>query len=324
MNRIAVIAIILSTIAIAGEVFIFATTKEQDDDVMRSAIENDYRVYPPVIPDKVDFAGERVPLEEYYVRESLDRELTAVMYLQSSTSLIMKRAGRFFPEIEKILRENGVPEDFKYLCVAESGLTNATSPAKAQGFWQFIESTGKKYGLHIDDDIDMRNDVTAATRAACQYLKQLYSEFGSWTSAAAAYNCGENGLHKRMEREQCDSYYDVRLNTETSRYVFRILAYKIILQDPIHYGFHIRKCDLYPPLPYRTIKIKGQNIDLYNIARANDCTYKILRAYNPWITTDKIVNRDNLQYTIKLPTVNGTKMKTLTKGSKDTSFIEKM
>ncbi len=311
----------LSSFAIAGEVFIFASQKEDSEEVQKRAIMTNYRVYAPVIPDTMTFAGEQVPLDKYYVREGLDNELIINMYRQSSTLLYFKRANRYFPIIEPILKKNGIPEDFKYLCVIESGLTNATSPAKAQGFWQFIPSTGNKYGLTVNDETDMRNDLVASTEAACKYLQSLYNRFHSWTAAAAAYNCGENGLSRRMEAQGTNSYYDVRLNTETGRYVYRILAMKLIMQHPQQFGYYLRHCDLYPTIPTRSVTLTGQNVDLYKFAKNNGTTYKMLRELNPWIQTDNLKNKANKSYTILLPTENGTLQKTLTKGHKNTRLI---
>ncbi len=313
MKKLAIIAIILSTIAIAGQIFIFATQKENADDLYQKAMKSDYKIYAPVLPDTLAFAGEKVPLEYFYVREGLDRELLSNMYFHSSTLLNMKRAGRYFPVIETILRENGVPQDFKYLCVIESGLQNVTSPAKAQGYWQFIKPTGLNNGLTVTDEIDMRNDLEASTRAACKYLKSLRSSLGSWTAAAAAYNCGEVGLRSRMSKQSVSSYYDTRLNSETARYVYRILAIKLIFQHPQDYGFYIRRCDLYSPLPYDTVTLSGQNVDLYAFAQQNGTTYKMLRDLNPWLQTDKLVNKANKSYTVKIPKKGGTLQRNIQK-----------
>lgn len=321
MKRLSIIAIIMSSLAIAGEIFIFATQKEDSEAVQQRAIMTNYRVYAPVIPDTMTFAGEQVPLENYYVREGLDNELIINMYRQSSTLLYFKRANRYFPIIEPILKRNNIPEDFKYLCVIESGLTNATSPAKAQGFWQFIPSTGSKYGLTVNEEIDMRNDLVASTEAACKYLRSLYNRFHSWTAVAAAYNCGENGLSRRMETQGVSSYYDVRLNTETSRYVYRILAVKLIMQHPQQFGYNLRHCDLYAPIPTRSTTLSGQNVDLYKFAKNNGTTYKMLRDLNPWIQTDNLKNKANRSYTVALPTEDGTLQKTLTKGHKNTRML---
>lgn len=324
MKKLSIIAIILSTLALGGVIFICATQKDNSDDIHRKALQTGYRIYSPVLPDTLTFAGEKVPMDTYYVREALDRELMVNMYWQSNMLLWLKRANRCFPVIEPILKQQGVPTDFKYLCVIESGLTNVTSPAKASGYWQFIKSTGEKYGLEINDDVDMRNDLEASTLAACKFLKSLKARFGSWTCAAAAYNCGEGGLSNRLSKEGVSSYYDVRLNKETSRYVFRILAAKLIMSSPQEYGFHVRKCDLYPQIPFRTVTLSGKNVDLYKFANDNNSSYKMLRELNPWIVNETIANKAGKTYTVKLPVEGGTSMKKITNGKKDTALVEKM
>lgn len=282
-------------------------------------------IYSPIIPESMEFCGENVPLDKYYVRESLDREMIANTFGHTSTVLYFKRAHRYFPIIEPILKKNGVPDDFKYLCVIESGLTNATSPAKAQGFWQFIKTTGQKYGLEISDEIDMRNNLEAATEAACQFLKVLRRDLGSWTAAAAAYNCGAEGLSKNLEKQSIASYYDTRLNRETSRYIYRILAVKQIMQHPQDYGFYLRPIDLYPTIPTRTTTLSGHNVDLYAFAKDNGCSYKLFRELNPWITTEKLINKAGKSYTVKLPTADALSLRKLrTDRDKGTNFITKM
>lgn len=323
MKKLSVIAIILSTLAIAGQIFIFATQKEGEDEVYKKAIASDYRIYAPLLPDSASLFGEQVPLDIYYVREGLDRELITAMYRHSSTLLDFKRAGRFFPVIEPILKKHGIPEDFKYLCVIESDLMNVTSPAKASGYWQFLKSTGQSYGLEINDDVDMRNDIEASTEAACKYLKAAHQRFGNWTSAAASYNCGEGGLNSRLNKQGVGSYYQVRLPLETTRYVYRILAMKLIMQNPQQYGFYLRRCDLYPPVPTRTVQMSGQNIDLYQFAKQNGTTYKVLRELNPWLVNDKVTNKAGKTYTVKLPVEDGLKMSTIRK-RKDTSLVTKL
>ena len=212
----------------------------------------------------------------------------------------------------------------KYLCVIESGLTNATSPAKAQGFWQFIPSTGNKYGLTVNDEIDMRNDIEASTEAACKYLRSLYNRFHSWSAAAAAYNCGENGLARRMDAQGTNNYFDLKPNSETGRYVYRLLAMKLIMQHPQQFGYYLRQCDLYAPIPTRSVTLSGQNVDLYKFAKNNGTTYKMLRDLNPWIQTDNLKNKANKSYTLYLPIENGTLQKTLTKGRKDTRLLTRI
>ncbi len=326
MKRLCIIAIILASLAIAGEAFIFATHKEKNEQeaLHARAIRADYRVYAPSIPDTLYFCGERVPLNIYYVREGLDRELVSNMYYQSNTTFCIKRATRLFPTIERILKEEGVPEDMKYLCVIESSLTNATSPAGAKGYWQFMKTTGANYGLEISDEIDMRNDLEASTRAACRFLKTLKNRLGGWTEAAAAYNCGEGGLSTRIAKQGQSSYYDLYLNSETQRYVYRILAIKLIFQNPQSYGYHIRQCDTYPELPYTEVELSGQNVDLYQFATQNGTSYKMLRNLNPWITTDKLKNKNNKTYTVRIPTKKGTEYNAIVKGRHDTTMIKKL
>ena len=324
MKKISIIAIIMASVALAGEAFIFATRKDKNEEeaIHARAIRADYRVYAPTIPDSLTFCGERVPLNLYYVREGLDRELVSNMYYQSSTLFYIKRATRFFPTIERILREEGVPDDMKYLCVAESGLQCVTSPAGANGYWQFMKTTGQKYGLEVSDEVDTRNDLEASTRAACKYLKELKRRFGGWTEAAAAYNCGENGLGKRLDSQQQKSYYDLLLNQETQRYVFRILAIKLILQHPQDYGYCVRRCDTYPEPPYTEVTLSGQNVDLVAFAKENGTSYKMLRTMNPWLTSSTLKNKNGKSYTVRIPTKKGTEYNTIVKGKHDTTVIE--
>ena len=322
MNKLSIAAIILASLAIAGEAFIFSSRKEDSEQLHAKAIKSDYRIYAPTIPDTLYFCGERVPLNLWYVREGLDRELVSNMYYQSSTLFNIKRATRVFPTIERILKEENVPLDFKYLCVIESNLQNATSPAGAQGYWQFMKTTGQKYGLEINDEIDMRNDLEASTRAACKYLKYLKHRLGNWTNAAAAYNCGEGGLEKRLTNQQQKSYYDLLLNRETQRYIYRILTLKLIMQHPQDYGYFVRRCDTYPELPYEEVELSGKDVDLVQFAIDHGTSYKMLRTMNPWLTTDKLKNKAGNTYTVKIPTKKGTEYNTIVKGKHDTTVIE--
>ena len=323
------IALILSVVAIVMVAFVFAVPKDTAEAYSLAARQRTQhynpRIYSPTIPDTMSFAGEPVPLDLFYVREALDREMIVNTFGHTSTLLYFKRAHRYFPIIEAILKKNGVPADFKYLCVIESGLTNATSPAKAQGFWQFMKSTGQNYGLEINDEIDMRNNLEAATEAACRFLKDLYKHLGSWTAAAAAYNCGEGGLSRNMTKQSVASYYDTRLNAETSRYVYRILAVKQIMQHPQDYGFFLLPGDLYPSIPTRETTLSGHNVDIYAFAKDNGCSYKLFRELNPWITTEKLTNKTGKSYSVKLPVKNGTELKHIRSDrDKGSNFITEM
>ena len=322
MKKLAIVAIILASVAIAGEAFIFATQKDTSEELHVRAIRADYRVYAPSIPDSLTFCGERVPLNLYYVREGLDRELVSNMYYQSSTLFNIKRATRVFPTIERILKEEGVPQDMKYLCVIESGLQCVTSPAGAQGYWQFMKATGQKYGLEVNDEVDMRNDLEASTRAACRYLKDLKRRFGGWTEAAAAYNCGEGGLNKRLAAQRQVSYYELLLNQETQRYLYRILALKLIMQHPQDYGFYVRHCDTYPEVPCEVVELSGTDVDLVDFAISHGTTYKVLRMQNPWLTSSTLKNKAGKTYKVRIPTKKGTEYNTIVKGKHDTTVIE--
>ncbi len=254
----------------------------------------------PDIPETLTFCGERVPLEDFDVRESLESELLRIMYWHSSTIIYLKRAGRYFPPMRKILAENGVPEDFLYLCVCESGMDNAVSPAKAVGFWQLLESTAKEGGLEVNSEVDERYNFEKSTTVACKYLKQAYAKFGSWTLAAAAYNCGQSGMQRVVSQQGQDSYYDLRHNQETARYVYRILAFKILMSNPAKFGFALGKRDLYPEIEARTIQVDTSITDLYTFAREQATNYKMLKLLNPWLRDTKLTNKTGKTYNIKV------------------------
>lgn len=301
MKKISIIAIVLSAATLSLQIFIFATSG-LDNNSKHTQVQRVSPVASPEIPDSLTFCGDKIPLDNFYVREALDRELTTMMYGHTNTSLIMKRAGRVFPVIEPILKKNGVPQDLKYLAVIESNLQNLTSPAKAQGYWQFMKATGQTYGLEINDDVDMRNSLESSTEAAAKFLKTLHQQFGNWPAAAAAYNCGGGGLKKRLEEQSTNSYFETHLNTETTRYVYRILAAKIIMKNPQKYGFFIRNCELYPQIPCRTVELSGKNVDLYQFAKDNKTSYKMLRMMNPWLLGNKVANKNGKTYKVKIPT----------------------
>lgn len=252
------------------------------------------------LPESVSFAGEAVPLDDPEVRERLDRELTVNAYWQSATIFLMKRANRFFPTIEKILTEEGVPQDFKYLALAESGLDNVVSSAGAAGYWQFLKSSGIQYGLTINDEIDQRYDIEKSTRAACKYLKYAYGQTGSWTAAAGGYNMGISGISKQQALQGETAYYHLLLNSETSRYVQRIVALKIIMENPKDYGFYLTPEDLYPPFKYTTQTVSCKT-NWVEFAKSNNISYKLLRVYNPWIRDMNYTNKDKGSYEVKIP-----------------------
>ena len=269
------------------------------------------KITSPYIPERLEFAGESVPLDVYWVHEGLDRELIINCYQHSKTLRIFKLSARVFPVVEQILKEEGVPEDFKYLCVAESGLENVTSPAGAGGYWQFIASTARKFGLTVTDDIDERCNLEKSTRAACKYLKSCKSQFGSWTLAAVAYNRGEGGLQKAIDHQGVNNYWDLWLNSETSRYLYRILAFKLMFENPQLYGVEICPAEMYQTIPCKEVKVTSSIPDLVEYAKKENVTYKELRDLNPWIKNTKLVVSDSKGYTLKIPEKSKAKNKTL-------------
>lgn len=261
----------------------------------------DQNIHDIELPESMDFCGEPVPLDLFYVRESLERELLVNSYLHASTMLLLKRTTRWFPVIEPIMKKNGLPEDFKYLAMIESALTNAVSPSKAVGFWQFLEGTGKDYKLEIYKEVDMRYNQELETVAACQYLKDSYAKFGSWTLSAAAFNCGNGRITRTIEEQKVNSYYDMLLPAETERYVYRILALKLITENPEKYGFHISDNGWYQPLEYKTITVTETIPDLIEFALSHGTTIKMLKYYNPWLRSNTLTISQGNSYQIKLP-----------------------
>lgn len=253
------------------------------------------------LPKEMIFAGEKVPMELADVRERLDKELHINTYWHNNTIFLMKRANRWFPQMEPILKKHGIPDDFKYLPLIESGLMNDISPKDAVGFWQIVKSAGKENGLEITNDVDERYDPIKATEAACRYLKTAYNKFGNWTSVAASYNRGMGGIGRALENQQVDSYYDLYLNDETSRYVFRILACKEIVENPSRYGFKVDPRHLYEPEKLRYITVTQNIPDLIAFAKQNGTNYKLLKRHNPWLRDDKLTVKKGKSYKIALP-----------------------
>lgn len=280
------------------------TTTREEDDAYRAHIAEKYRIYSLPLPAQATFAGELVPMDQWDVKEKLDRELLVNTYWHSNTLLAIKRAQRWFPVIEPILNEQGIPDDFKYLALIESGFTQVVSPAGATGFWQFLEATGKEYGLEINDEIDERYHVEKSTYAACHYLKDAYDQFGSWAMAAASYNMGTGGLWRQKDRQNAADYWNLLLNDETARYVFRILAVKEILNNADTYGFVIRPADLYQPIPYTEVMLDSAVTDFAQFAAKYNISYKDLKLANPWLRQNYLRNKSRKSYTIKIPVTN--------------------
>ena len=262
---------------------------------------NKYNVYALQVPDDLNFAGEPIPLENPDIYERMDRELLVNTYWQSNALLMFKRAEKYFPVIEPILKEHGVPDDFKYLAVIESGLTNAVSPAGARGFWQIMPATGREFGLEINDNVDERYHLEKSTHVACEYLKQSKDKLGSWTLAAAAYNAGNAGISKQLNIQKVSNYYDLLLGEETGRYIFRIIALKEIINNPTTYGFNFKFEDLYKHIPTKKVEVDTAVSDFADFASKFNINYKILKLHNPWLREPHLNNKSRKKYAIEIP-----------------------
>ena len=291
MKTIKKTGIILAVIIASG--FLIHATSKSDNNIYKGTA--DY------FPEKVDFAGENTPLNITDVKERFDRELIVNANLHGSTILILKRANRVFPIIEPILKKNGVPDDFKYLAVIESALINAVSPSGAKGIWQFMPVTAKERGMEVNVNIDERYHLEKSTEAACRYLIDAKNKLGSWTLAAASYNGGMTGVTNQIQTQKVSNYYDLLLNDETSRYVFRILALKEIMKNPVLYGFNAQQEKLYESISTKKLEIDSTITDLADFAIKQGINYKILKLHNPWLRENKLDNKLKKMYQIEIP-----------------------
>lgn len=261
----------------------------------------EYKIISPKVPDSLFIFGERIPLENFEVYERVDREILVNTYWHSATILAIKRAARWFPVIEPILKQNNIPDDFKYLAVIESNLDNVVSPAGATGYWQFIKSAAAQYGLLVNNEVDERYDVEKSTIAACKYLNTAYNMFGNWTMAASSYNAGTSGIGKWSGIQKATNYWNLVLNTETSRYVARITAMKLIMENPASYGYDISPEDLYQPLKFKEVELNSSVADFADYAVSLGINYKTLKLYNPWLRDTSLKNKEKKSYKIKIP-----------------------
>jgi hypothetical protein len=294
-----IVAVLTATYLLTSSSLFFSN--DDGDKAYREAFSRHYKIFSVEVPSQLDFAGEAVPVDQYTVRESLDRELLVNSYWHSNTILMVKRAYRWYPVIQPILKKNQVPEDFFFLCMIESGLEQVVSPAGAAGFWQFLKSTGTSYGLEVSAEVDERFNVEKSTEAACRYLKNAYAKYNSWTLAAASYNMGVDGLSAQLSQQKSSSYYDLQLNKETQRYVYRILAVKTIFYQPVRYGYYLRKKDLYPPIPVQTITTDTTIADLADFCVAHKVSYRVFKEMNPWLLKNTLTNSARKTYNISLP-----------------------
>lgn len=296
----------LIAVIMISSLLIFAANKSDSkaDNHLKEGDTNTsetYQIRALKIPGNLDFAGERVPTEDDDIKERLDRELLVNTYWQSNTLLLFKRAHKFFPIIEPILEENGIPNDFKYLAVIESGLLNVTSPAGAKGYWQIMDATAKENGLEVNSNVDERYHLEKSTQAACNYLKEAKERFGNWTLAAAAYNAGNRGISSKMDTQKVGSYYDLLLGDETERYILRIVALKEIMSNPGKYGFIFDKEDLYSATPTKIIEVNTPITDIAQYAKDLGINYKIMKLHNPWLRENTLNNISGKSYQLKIP-----------------------
>jgi hypothetical protein len=290
----------LVIILFAGATYKILQSSSTDKDYY-DAFNRNYKIFNVEMPEQLTFAGEPVPIDKYYVRESLERELIVNTYWNSNTLLLFKRAFRFFPIIEPIFKQYGIPDDLKYVVLIESNLENVVSPAGAAGYWQFMKNTATSYGLEISDEVDERLNIEKATVAACKYFSNAYKVYKNWTLAAASYNIGVGGLSEHLKTQKIYNYYDLHLNKETIRYVYRIIAVKTIFQNPSKYGYYIRLKDLYPPIPTQIITIDSAVSDISQFAIDNKVNFRVIKDLNPWILKNSLKNTAKKRYEIKIP-----------------------
>lgn len=290
--------LILSILALS----IFLSCQDNEVKTVEEALiqtESEFEDH-PILPKEMSLFGEQIFLDGFDVRERLDKEVIVNTYYHSSTVQILKKANRYFPMIEKILEEEGIPNDMKYLCVIESALNQATSPSGAKGFWQFMPAAAKENGLTITKDVDERFHVEKSTRAACSYLKTARRNFDNWILASASYNCGIGGLKKMMEAQKAENFFEIYMNRETTRYVFRIMALKLLMENPTAYGFDPSKMELYEPIKTRSVPVKKNIPNLAAWARKNGSNLRILKVLNPWLISNKLSVSEST-YIIELP-----------------------
>jgi membrane-bound lytic murein transglycosylase D len=299
--------VVISALIAIGAIFLGFSVKQGFSGLGHShakdGVKNDsvYNVKSIKLPDEVTFAGEKMPLDNFDTRESLERELLISAYRHSSTILIIKRANRYFPVIEKILKQYNIPDDFKYLAAAESDYTNMVSPAGATGFWQIMPETGKEEGMEINQVVDERYSIEKSTEFACGYFLKSFQKYGNWTLAAASYNGGRARIDEQITLQHQSNYYDLLLAEETARYIFRAVAYKLIISDPAAYGFELGKDDLYPVLQYYDVKVDTAITDMSAFAGKFGTNYKMLKLFNPWLRKPYLTQNPKKEYVIKIP-----------------------
>jgi membrane-bound lytic murein transglycosylase D len=293
--------VMVSTIIIILSIALGFKGFSSSPDREHSSKDTVYSIQAFRLPDNVTFAGEKMPLENFDTRESLEREILTSAYRHSSTILIIKRANRYLPLIEKILKRYNIPDDFKYLVAAESEYSNMISPAGATGFWQIMPETGKEEGMEINTVVDERYNLERSTQFACEYFLKSYEKYGNWTLAAASYNGGRSAVDEQIDIQRQNNYYDLLLSEETARYIFRAVAYKLVITDPERYGLNISKDDLYPELKYYEVKVDSAITNFSAFSEQFGTNYKMLKFLNPWLRKPYLTPKPGKEYLIKIP-----------------------
>ncbi|MBG6061428.1 hypothetical protein IWX83_001209 [Flavobacterium sp. CG_9.1] len=300
MRKIKIVRTVAVRCLVGGLLIFSASCKNPNTElVQKEVVEKEVKLH--YFPEKIDFAGEEAPLKIADVKERFDRELIVNTNYHSYTILALKRANRAFPVIEPILKKNGVPDDFKYLAVIESGLVNVVSKAGARGVWQFMPETAREIGLEVNTNVDERYHLEKSTQAACDFLLNAKAKFGSWTLAAASYNRGLVGIKKLLDFQKETNYYDLYMNEETGRYLFRIMALKEIMKNPPKFGFEVNKKDKYEMIPTKKVTIDYSITNLVAFAKRQGINYKILKIHNPWLRETKLINTTGKTYQIEIP-----------------------
>jgi membrane-bound lytic murein transglycosylase D len=294
--------VLISTIIIILSIALGFKGFRISSEIKQNAFDTGYSIKSYKLPENVTFAGEKMPLDNLDTKESFEREILISAYRHSSTILIIKRANRYLPMIEEILKKNNIPDDFKYLAAAESEYSNMISPVGATGFWQIMPETGREEGMEINTVVDERYDVEKSTQFACDYFQKSYEKYGNWTLAAASYNGGRGGLDEQIGIQNQHNYYDLLLTEETARYIFRAVAYKMVITDPVAYGFNIGKDDLYPELKYYEVKVDSAVTSFSAFADKFGTNYKMLKFLNPWLRKPYLTPKPDKVYIIKIPT----------------------
>ena len=300
LKFIIVISLILITISLM-ELILYSSSNNNSDSF---TVNENSKTLNFQIPKNLNFAGEIVPHADFNSMAAMEKELLKSTFWQAQILLLHKRANRWFPLIEPILKQNNIPDDFKYIALIESQLTNIVSPQGAAGFWQLIIPTAKDYGLEINDEVDERYNVTKSTEAACKYFNEAYKQFNNWTLVAASYNLGMTGVQAQLEKQKVKNYYDLNLTQETGKYIFRLLSMKEIISRPKVYGFSISKKDLYPVVLTKKLVIDSTIHDLAGFAKKQGVDYLLFKLFNPWLKSNSLTNNEKKKYKLEIPKGN--------------------